>query len=185
MPSTSNVSTGKPKVAGAVFCGPLTATMPTTADATLTGFTELGYVSEDGVTNNNSPETENVKAWGGDTVLVLQTEKADTWTFTLIEALNSEVLKAVYGSSNVTTGTGTISVNATSAMLPDKAYVIDMALKGGAMKRIVIPQGSISELGEIVYKDDEAIGYEITITALPNSSGVTHYEYIKLAASST
>ena len=115
------------------------------------------------------------------TVLVLQTEKADTWTFTLIEALNSEVLKTVYGSSNVTTGTGTISVNATSAMLPDKAYVIDMALKGGAMKRIVIPQGSISELGEIVYKDDEAIGYEITITALPNSSGVTHYEYIKLA----
>lgn len=183
MPSTSNVSTGKPKVAGAVYCGPLTATLPTTADAALTGFTELGYVSEDGVTNNNSPETETVKAWGGDTVLVLQTEKADTWTLTLIEALNPEVLKAVYGSSNVTESTGTISVSATSAMLPDKAYVIDMALKGGAMKRIVIPKGSISELGEIVYKDDEAIGYEITITALASASGVTHYEYIKLAAS--
>ena len=185
MPSSSNVSTGKPKVTGAVFRGPLTATLPTDATTALTGFTELGYVSEDGVTNNNSPETENVKAWGGDTVLVLQTEKTDEWTLTLIEALNPNVLQTVYGSTNVTEDSTnhTISVSATASALAEQAYVIDMAMRGGAMKRIVIPKGSLSELGEIVYKDDEAVGYEITITALANASGVTHYEYIKLASS--
>ena len=31
----------------------------------------------------------------------------------------------------------------------------------------------------MTYADGEAIGYEITVTAFPNSSGVTHYEYIK------
>ena len=182
MPTVANVTTGKPKVAGAVFAAPLGAALPTDATTALNAaFKELGYVSEDGVTNNNTPESENVKAWGGDTVLVLQTEKNDEWTLTLIEALNPEVLKTVYGDANVTEGTGTITVNASSAQLPDKTYVIEMSMKGGTLKRVVIPTGSISEIGEIVYKDDEAVGYELTITALPNASGVTHYEYIKTA----
>ena len=93
----------------------------------------------------------------------------------------ADVLKTVYGDANVTTGTGTITVNASSAQLADKAFVIEMSMKGGVLKRVVIPTGSISEIGEIVYKDDEAVGYEITITALPNANGVTHFEYIKTA----
>ena len=186
--NVSNVSTGKPKVTGAVYRAPKGTSVPTDATSTLANtYKELGYVSEDGVTNNNTPDTENVTAWGGDTVLVLMNEKTDEWTLTLIEALNEEVLKTVYGDSNVTTtGTGTsraTTVKATADQLPDAVYVIDMVLKNSAMKRVVIPIGSLSGLGEIVYKDDEPIGYEITITALPDSTGVTHYEYIKPTAS--
>ena len=118
---------------------------------------------------------------------MLQQEKPDEWTLTLIESLNPEVLKTVYGDAKVTynEGAGTITVQATADQIADKAFVIDMVMKGGALKRVVIPNGSLSEVGEVVYKADEAIGYEITLNALPDSNGVTHYEYIKLAAAAS
>jgi len=184
MPNVANVSTGKPKVAGAVFRAPLGSTLPTDATTALdAAFLELGYVSEDGVTNNNTPDSDTIKAWGGATVLVVQNEMTDEWTLTLIESLNSNVLKAIYGDSKVTVDSqaGTITVQATAEQRVDACYVIDMVLKGGAMKRVVIPNGSMSELGEIVYKDDEPIGYELTLNALPGTNGVQHYEYIKTA----
>ena len=42
-----------------------------------------------------------------------------------------------------------------------------------------LPRAKISEIGDIVYKDDEAVGYEITLQAMPDDTGATHYEYFK------
>ncbi|MBP3753593.1 MAG: phage tail protein [Lachnospiraceae bacterium] len=183
MNDATNVTTGKPKVSGAVHFAPLGTTLPTDATTALDpAFVDLGYVSADGLTNNNSPESDTVKAWGGDTVLNLQTDRPDTFALTLIEAMNQNVLKAVYGETNVTVDTnGNVSISATAEDMPSGAWVFDMILKGGRAKRIVVPNGTISELGEITYKDDEAVGYNITITDVPDSSGVYHYEYIAAA----
>ena len=183
--TVSNVSVGKPKVAGAIYNAPAGTTLPTDSTPTLNqAFVALGDVSEDGVTNTNTPEADTVKAWGGDTVLTLQTAKEDKFKFMLIESLNADVLKAVYGSTNVSGNLSTgLTVHANSKQLPASAWVIDMILTNNATKRIVIPEGQIAEVGDIVYKDDEAIGYEITINALPSTtiSGDTHIEYIKAA----
>lgn len=180
MPNTANVTTGKPKVAGAVYRAPAGTAVPTDATTALAQtYIDMGYISEDGVTNNNSADSENVKAWGGAVVLTTPGEKTDEWTMTFIEALNETVLKAVYGTSNVTIAAdGKITVKANSDAPEEAVYVIDMVLKGGALKRVVIPNGSLSELGEIVYKDDEPVGYEVTLSALPDAQGNTHYEYI-------
>ena len=179
--NATNVTVGKPKVGGAVHFAPLGTTLPTDATTALDNtFVDLGYVSEDGLTNNNSPESDTVKAWGGDTVLNLQTDRPDSFALTLIESMNVNVQKAIYGEDNVVVdANGNVSIKATAQDMPSGAWVFDMILKGGRAKRIVVPSGTISELGEITYKDDEVVGYNITITDVPDASGVYHYEYIE------
>ena len=57
--------------------------------------------------------------------------------------------------------------------------MIDMILKGGALKRVVLPSAGVSEVGEVTYAATSAIGYQTTLLATPDDSGNTHYEYIK------
>lgn len=183
MSTVANVTAGKPKLGGAIYRAPIGTALPTdTSTALNAAFKQLGYVSDDGLTNSNSAEYEDIKAWGGDIVLSTQTEKADKFQFTLLEVLNVDVLAAVYNTANVTgTLANGITVNANSTETEEAEWVIEMVLRNGALKRIVIPRAKITELGDITYTDDEATGYDVTITAYPDATGNTHYEYIKSA----
>lgn len=179
--NAENVNAGKPKIAGAIFRAPLGTELPTDATSELdAAFKELGYASNEGVTNSNTGSSNSIRAWGGDEVLVTQSEKTDTFTFTLIESTNVDTLKAVFGDKNVT-GESTeagITVNVNATELDYASYVIDMILRGGVPKRIVIPSGKPSVIGEVSYTDTSAIGYPVTLSTQPDEKGNTHYEYI-------
>ena len=175
-----NVSAGKPKATGAIWVAPLGTTLPEDTNTELTGFECLGYCSDDGLTNSTDLESETIKAWGGDTVLTIQTSKEDKFGFTLIEVLSVDVLKFVYGSANVSGNlTDGITLTANNQDVEEKSVVIDMIMRDNTAKRIVIPTCKISEIGDITYSDSAAVGYEITVACTPDEAGNTHYEYIR------
>lgn len=178
---SNKVSAAKPKIGGAVSVAPSGTALPTDARTALAAaFTPLGYISDDGLTNSNNIETDSIKAWGGDEVLTIYNGREDSFQYMLLEALDLNVLKQVYGAENVTgTLEDGIAINVKSNYeFPEQVLVIDMTLKDGNLKRIVIPAGRVAEVGDITYSDNDAIGYETTIKALPDASGNTHYEYI-------
>lgn len=184
--TATNVTAGKPKVEGAVYRAPLNTTLPTTVSETLdSAFEALGYISDAGVVNSNSPSNTAIKAWGGDTVLDIQTEKPDTFKMAFIEAMNTDVLKMVYGDDNVSGDlTDGITIEANSKELECQSLVIDMLLKDGAAKRIVLPNCKVTSIADITYADNSAVGYEVTLSCYPDEDGNTHYEYIAGARSS-
>lgn len=181
--NAQNVTVGKPKITGSIFRAPLGTSLPNSTDATLAeAFKNMGYISDSGVKNGRSISTSKTKAWGGDTILEPQDDKTDTFAFKLLEVLNPDVISAVEGSENVsgTLATG-ITVNVNSSEAEDGIWVIDMIMTGNTAKRIVIPDAKISAMGDIEYADGNAVGYDITLTAFPDTNGNSHYEYIKQA----
>lgn len=176
-----NVNAGKPKIGGAVFRAPIGTTLPTTATEDLnSAFENLGFVSEDGVVNSNSPSTTSIKEWGGAVVLDIQTEKPDTFKMAFIESTNLEVLKTIYGDANVTGDLSTgVTVDVKPEDAPRQSLVIDMVLRSGA-KRVVLPICKLTTLSDITYAGGDAVKYEVTFSAYPDSTGSTHHEYIKI-----
>lgn len=184
MTNASNVVAGKPLASGGVLVGDTTAAAPTDAAATLTGFTPLGYVGEDGLTEATDRSTDKVRAWGGDTVKVLQTDFAVTYSFTLIESLNGDVLEAVYGEDNVTSTAASSSTGALHAVkingetLPQRSYVFEVK-DGDARIRIYVPKGQITEVGEVTYSDSEVVGYAVTVEAFYDAElGANAIKYV-------
>lgn len=177
------VTTAKPQKGGAVSSAPLGTAIPADAAATLNAaFVKLGYVSEDGLTNGNEKDSEDIKEWGGDTVLSVGTGRKETFQLTFIQSLDPDVLKEVYGQENVKIASGNklVTVDHNAKDMPHRVFVIEMIMAGGYIKRIVIPDGQVTEVGEVVYKAGEAVGYETTITAYPSTviDGSTAREYI-------
>ncbi|MCQ2563872.1 MAG: phage tail protein [Mogibacterium sp.] len=180
--NVDNVSAGEPLVAGAIYRAVIdnSLTIPTSALTELPeAFVTLGYISEDGYVNNNSRSSTPVKDWSGSEIASLQDSKTDTFKYKMLEIIKEVVNKEIFGDENVTGSIDTEMIaKANAKELTEHAYVIDVLLKGGYIRRTVIPKGKITEISEIAYKKTDLVGYEVTVTAYPSDSeGNTHFEY--------
>lgn len=179
--SVNAVTTGKPRVGGGIYWAPIGTQLPSDATTDLgDAFESVGFISAEGYTNNNSPSTEQIREWGGSVVLTAQTEKNDTFTFTLLQHEDAEVLKVVHGDNNVS-GTSLdsgITVTATDDEPTAHVWVINEVLRGNVLSRTVIPSATVSEVGEVVHNGSSAISYPVTLTA-EKVNGFTHKTYLK------
>ena len=167
---------------GGILVAPTGTVLPTdTTAAPGSAFSATGYVGEDGLSMSVGRDTEKIKAWGGDTVRVVETSHEVTLSWTFLET-NGLVLAEVYGAGNVTTTPATPSKGTLNAIavkggaLPERAYIFEM--KDGAKRvRVVAPNFQITEVGDTQFVHSAATGYEVTDEALPDSSGVKLYIY--------
>lgn len=170
MPLTaSNVRVAR---TGGVYFAPAATPIPTdTTTALNVAFVELGYVTEDGITQSMDTETTDIRAWqNGDTVRSLRTAHTVTYQFSLLET-STAVLQAFYGNATAS------SVNVTGASSPARGRWVVQVVDGTNNIRIVIPDGEVTEWGDVVYANSEPIVYQMTVTCYPDVSGNKAYKY--------
>ena len=156
-------------VSGEVLMGATTATAPTGTGGTTTGFTGLGFVSEDGVTETRDRSSDNIKAWqNAATVRTVVTDASLTYTFTLIET-KKETVELYYGTTVTAAAADGNFVIVPANTGGRKSFIIDV-IDGSELIRTYIPQGEVTEVGDKVYASGEPIGYEVTITAYPDTT---------------
>lgn len=170
---------------GAALIAPLATTMPTdTTTAWNAAFVDLGYLSEDGVTETPEDETTDILAWqNGDTVRSLITRSAIRFSFTMIET-TAGGLQLYHGG--VVDGWHASGIGPASIELagtPDARFAMGIdVVDGDNDVRITIPNASIVERGEITYLNNDAIGYPVTIAANPGVGGVRAIKYFSALA---
>lgn len=189
--SSANVTFSKPGTSanksGYIWVAPLGTAIPTNATTELaSAFVGLGYLSEDGLTEPASFEPgDDIVAAGGDTVAQADPTFSKTWTGTCIEALNEDLLKVAYGSSNVTVtpageSDGTITVKEQAGDLEHHVIVIDEMLKGGRKRRNVMADATFLITGDISHVHTALVNFEFTITAYPTASQPAQTQYITI-----
>ena len=179
MGTVGNVYAAEPTATGAALVAPQGTPLPTAIDSTLDpAFIDLGFVGEDGITETSERSTDEKKDMGGKVVKVLQTEYNHSFKFILLESLNANVLKAVYGADNVTvtpansTHGTQVKVRKTSKKLPHNSWVFDtIDSELGARYRNVVEDGQIVSVGDVVLASSDTIEYEVELKVFESPSG--------------
>lgn len=158
---------------GAISKGAVGTTAPTDATTAINvAFVDTGAISEDGVTISlpDAGDRTTLRMWqGGAEVRTLRSPSDDLpqISFTMLETNKGAV--ELYFDTTVTQtashGTFDYTVKAPTAF----GYVLDV-LDGAIVHRFHLPQAVRASVGDLVYKNDEPIGYEVTLDLEKNTT---------------
>lgn len=175
--NTQNVSAGKGVAGGYFYSAPAGTKPPVGFEPLAEEFVNLGFVTEDGITNGVDEDSDEVKDLNGDTIGSLSSSKTETLQLTLAE-VKKETLGEKLGYGNVTEQDGMITALHNSEERDSRVYVADFVLKNGRRWRMVVPNGKVTEVDETVFASSEIIGFGVTITAYVGEDGNSIIDYI-------
>lgn len=155
-------------ITGVVAYAPVSTPGPTSALEELdAAFVDVGYISEDGITEARERSTENIIAWqNADVVRTVTTEANISVSFTMIET-NPNSLELFYGAPVAADGSIEIVPSSSGGR---RSIVIDY-VDGDKHVRMYMPEAEVTEVGEQTLASGEAVGYEVTITGYPSTDG--------------
>lgn len=183
MPSNADVRVGAPdqKVTGAIKHAPKGTAIPALTDITKAAvtlnqaFTGDEYVSQDGLTLAPSMSTTEIKDWSGATVRKVLESFDGTLSWTMIST-NAGALAIAFGADHVTTAAATTTHGAQvqaalGAYLPEEQAWVFLMKDGDARFVIAVPDGQITEVGEVTFASNAAVGWQVTLSCYPDASG--------------
>lgn len=162
----------------AVFVGAKGSTAPITPTvAPGTPFAEVGWLSEDGITEARAIDSAQKRAWqGGALVRTVKSSDSRSFKFVMLET-NAITMGLVRPGATVTTATGITHTLVKAHTGQDRrAWILD-TIDGEINVRKIVADGEITEIGDVVYKGTEITGYEVTVTCYPDSTGTLYEEY--------
>jgi hypothetical protein len=178
MPATAaNVLVG---TTGKVLIAPLGSTAPTgSTPAWAVAWKELGYLSEDGITEDASMDIEEIKAWQSGTIVRrVLTGSGLQWNFTVIET-NLDTIIQFYPGSTITAVVGPPAETKQDIKLPvitAVAFGFDI-LDGTTIERWIVPRAELAGRGERNIVNGDARGFPFTMSAIPDSAGILATKY--------
>lgn len=153
----------------AVWVAPKGSVLPTSLAVPDPAFIEAGWLGEDGTTfARDWDKTDYFACQGGTLVRSKIKNVVDTFQFVAIES-NRATLGLYYRGAPITvTGTapnqvGKIAVTA-QAVTDERAWIVDEFDGATTQRRFVIPTGEVTEVGDVVYKNDEITAYDLTVS---------------------
>lgn len=187
MPRTADVRIGAPEqsVTGAIKSAPIGTTLPTLSSITKQGvtldnaFTGDEYVSEDGLTLTPAMSTTDIKDWSGATVRKVLESFDGTLSWTMIST-NASALGIAFGADHVTTQAAATAHGAQiraelGAHIPEARSWVFLMKDGDARIVIVVPNGQVTEVGEVTFASNAAVGWNVTLSCYPDESGESIY----------
>lgn len=162
-----NVSLGKGKVSGIVYWAPEGTELPKNATDDLpAGYENVGYISEDGVTNSADSDTASVQDANGVTVLSAISSYSESNQFTMIET-NENSMKLRYGQDAVTSDAQGMTVRHRMPTGVPIRLIFEFLLNGDRPMRDVVPNATISDFDDIQHDSGDVLGYSVTYTSNP------------------
>lgn len=158
----------------AFFGAELGTTLPTDAIAVLDpAFEPHGWMGDDGFVNNIQRDVTKHRDFAGTVIKTTQDSYEETIQVTCCES-NPVVLKSVFGDDNVvvsfTGGHRKVTIRHEENPLPRKSYVVRV-VDGVKTRMLVVPEGQITEIGEITYLSSELVQYTVTIDCYKPATG--------------
>ena len=173
--NTEQVAVG---AAGIVYVAPKGTAAPTDASTALAAaWSELGIISEDGITIAEESDTTDINGWAPTGVVrTVKTSYKETVAFTPIE-VNETVLKQTYGADNVSVTGGKIIAKHTGVDLEEVCLCIDVVHSSKVKGRYFAAAAQLTEKGDLELSGSDAAGRELTFTCNPDSKGTTITEF--------
>lgn len=153
-------------VTGAVYVGTDTAVAPADATTALgADWVNVGYISEDAVSESIETDTNDIVAWqNADVVRTLVTKFGVSYQFTMIETKAASV--GLYYGKAVDAGDTTHDIG--GERVGRQTFVIDAIDSAGQVMRRYIPLGEVTERGEVAISGTDAVGYDCTLSTYPS-----------------